>query len=54
MGTGFITEDMMKNFLPKPSADIRIVLCGPPGMIKVMIPMLKKLEYTDEMIFSFI
>jgi len=54
MGVGFITEEMMKNHLPAPAADIKIVLCGPPGMIKAMIPTLKKLGYTDEMIFSYI
>lgn len=54
LGTGFITEDMIKTHLPAPANDIKIVLCGPPVMIKVMIPILKKVGYTDQMIFSFI
>lgn len=53
-GVGFITEEMMRAQLPPPANDIKIVLCGPPGMIKVMIPLLKKVGYDDSMIFSFI
>jgi len=45
---------MIKKFLPAPANDIKIIICGPPGMIKVMIPLLKKVGYTDEMIYSFI
>ncbi|KAH7411784.1 hypothetical protein DE146DRAFT_602742 [Phaeosphaeria sp. MPI-PUGE-AT-0046c] len=32
-GSGFVTADVIKNRLPAPSADTRIMLCGPPGMI---------------------
>ena len=45
---------MMKEHLPAPANDIKIVLCGPPGMIKAMIPTLKALGYTDEMLFSYV
>ena len=54
MGIGFINEEMMKQHLPAPANDIKIVLCGPPGMIKAMIVLLKQIGYTDDMIFSYI
>ena len=54
MGHGFINEDMIKQTLPGPSNDTIILLCGPPPMVKGMIVMLKKLGYTDSMIFSFV
>ena len=54
MGTGFVDEGMIKKALPAPAADIIIILCGPPPMIKAIIGMLKNLGYTDEMIFSFV
>jgi cytochrome-b5 reductase len=45
---------MIKQHLPGPASDIKIVLCGPPGMIKAMIPVFKKIGYTDEMLFSYV
>jgi cytochrome-b5 reductase len=32
-GTGFVTQKIMAERLPTPSADTRIMLCGPPGMV---------------------
>ncbi|RHZ63622.1 putative cytochrome b5 reductase [Aspergillus thermomutatus] len=32
-GTGYVTPDVMASRLPKPAADTKILLCGPPGMI---------------------
>ncbi|TPX33383.1 hypothetical protein SmJEL517_g03766 [Synchytrium microbalum] len=42
-GVGFITKDMIQNRCPAPSSDIKILICGPPPMIKVMQ------QYTDEL-----
>lgn len=54
MGKGFVTEEMIKQFLPPPANDIKIVLCGPPPMISVIRKYLTNLGYTESMIFSFI
>ena len=33
--------------------DVRILRCGPPGMMKAMASLLDQLAYTDEMLFEF-
>jgi cytochrome-b5 reductase len=35
-GVGFVTEDMIKEYCPKPAKDIKILMCGPPPMISGM------------------
>lgn len=35
-GTGFVTPDMMKEHLPAPSSDMKLLMCGPPPMISAM------------------
>ncbi|PWY88640.1 hypothetical protein BO94DRAFT_565508 [Aspergillus sclerotioniger CBS 115572] len=32
-GKGYVTSDIMKDRLPSPSLDTKIMLCGPPGMV---------------------
>ncbi|KAL6910540.1 ferredoxin reductase-like protein [Trichoderma evansii] len=32
-GVGFVTADMITQYLPKPASDVKILLCGPPPMI---------------------
>lgn len=32
-GSGYVTADVIKERLPAPDADTKIMLCGPPGMI---------------------
>ncbi|KAJ4987693.1 NADH-cytochrome b5 reductase 1-like protein 2 [Stagonosporopsis vannaccii] len=32
-GSGFVTADVMKEKLPAPAPDTKIMLCGPPGMV---------------------
>jgi cytochrome-b5 reductase len=32
-GSGYVTADVMKEKLPSPGPDTKIMLCGPPGMI---------------------
>lgn len=34
--TGFVTEDIIKEHLPAPSPDTKILVCGPPGMVSAM------------------
>ncbi|RCH87323.1 hypothetical protein CU098_001538, partial [Rhizopus stolonifer] len=33
-GIGFITKDILEQRLPSPASDIKILICGPPGLIK--------------------
>jgi cytochrome-b5 reductase len=35
-GVGFITAEMIKEYCPLPSPDIKILICGPPPMVAVM------------------
>lgn len=45
-GTGYVTKDLIKERLPGPSADTKILLCGPPGMIKATTGNLVDLGFT--------
>ncbi|RCH80430.1 NADH-cytochrome b5 reductase [Rhizopus azygosporus] len=35
-GVGFITKDILEQRLPKPSNDVKILVCGPPPMVKAV------------------
>lgn len=35
-GVGFVTPDMIKERLPAPADDIKILICGPPPMVSAM------------------
>ncbi|KAG0297392.1 NADH-cytochrome b5 reductase [Dissophora globulifera] len=35
-GVGFVNADMIKQHMPAPAADIKVLLCGPPPMIAAM------------------
>ncbi|KAK2152216.1 hypothetical protein LSH36_337g05035 [Paralvinella palmiformis] len=53
-GSGFITEDMIKEHLPAPGSDTLILMCGPPPMIKFACnPNLDKLNYPAELRFAY-
>ncbi|KAE8343498.1 NADH-cytochrome b5 reductase 1 [Aspergillus arachidicola] len=45
-GVGFVTPDMIKERLPAPAQDIKIMLCGPPPMISAMKKATESLGYT--------
>jgi len=64
--TGFITKDLLKSQLPKPSKDSVVLVCGPPPMMKVisgekapdfsqgkLSGYLSELGYTEENVFKF-
>ncbi|KAG0265851.1 NADH-cytochrome b5 reductase [Linnemannia exigua] len=44
-GVGFVTADMIKEHMPKPAADIKVLLCGPPPMISAMSKITQDLGY---------
>ncbi|KAF1840204.1 ferredoxin reductase-like protein [Cucurbitaria berberidis CBS 394.84] len=35
-GTGFVTADYIKEKLPAPASDVKILVCGPPPMVAAM------------------
>lgn len=35
-GVGFVSQEMIKERLPAPSADSKVLMCGPPPMISAM------------------
>ncbi|KAL6248024.1 NADH-cytochrome b5 reductase [Rhinocladiella similis] len=35
-GVGFVTADMIKEKLPPPASDIKILICGPPPMVSAL------------------
>jgi cytochrome-b5 reductase len=45
-GVGFVSKDMIKEKLPAPGADMKLLLCGPPPMIKAMV------QHTEELGFE--
>ncbi|EFX05736.1 cytochrome b5 [Grosmannia clavigera kw1407] len=44
-GSGFVTADVMRERLPKPAPDTKIMLCGPPGMINASKAALQSLGF---------
>lgn len=44
-GTGFVTPDMMKERLPAPGPDMKLLMCGPPPMISAMKKAAESLGY---------
>ncbi|XP_057409244.1 NADH-cytochrome b5 reductase 2 [Balaenoptera acutorostrata] len=52
--SGFITEDTIKEHLPRPGRFSFIPACGPPPLIqRAAHPNLEKLGYTKDMIFTY-
>ncbi|KAF9344824.1 NADH-cytochrome b5 reductase [Mortierella sp. AD094] len=44
-GVGFVTAEMIKEHIPAPSGDIKVLLCGPPPMISAMSKITQELGY---------
>ncbi|KAJ1995367.1 NADH-cytochrome b5 reductase [Coemansia spiralis] len=49
---GFVTKEMIQKHLPAPADDIKILLCGPPPMVKAMGGYLAELGYEAPKIIS--
>jgi cytochrome-b5 reductase len=45
-GVGFVTADMIKEKLPSPASDVKILVCGPPPMVSAMKKATESLGYT--------
>jgi len=52
-GVGFVSQEMIEQHLPKPAADIKVVMCGPPPMNKAMLGHFQSIGYPEEQIFTF-
>ena len=52
-GVGFISKEIIKEQMFPPSPDLKVVLCGPPGMCKALKPIINELGYTGDMFFSY-
>ncbi|GBG64579.1 hypothetical protein CBR_g45637 [Chara braunii] len=53
MGRGYVTEEVIKESMPAPGTNSRIVMCGPAVMMKVMKETLHRLRYPDHQIYIF-
>ncbi|KAI8983946.1 hypothetical protein BDF20DRAFT_911131 [Mycotypha africana] len=42
---GWVTKEMIQKYCPKPAKDIKLLLCGPLGMVKSMIQATNDLGY---------
>ncbi|ORX88775.1 putative NADH-cytochrome b5 reductase [Basidiobolus meristosporus CBS 931.73] len=65
-GVGFVTREMISQHLPKPAGDVKILVCGPDGMMRhISGPrardwsqggvsgLLKELGYSAEQVYKF-
>ncbi|KAJ9653162.1 NADH-cytochrome b5 reductase [Neophaeococcomyces mojaviensis] len=60
-GVGFVTPDMIKEHLPAPGPDMKLLMCGPPPMISAMKKAAESLGYQkprpvsklDDQVFCF-
>ena len=56
-----MTKEMIEDHCPRPAKDIKILLCGPPPMVKAMATHCEELGYdkpqavskADDMVFKF-
>ncbi|KAF1941875.1 NADH-cytochrome b5 reductase 3 [Clathrospora elynae] len=44
-GVGFVSADMIKEKLPSPASDVKILICGPPPMVSAMKKATESLGY---------
>lgn len=60
-GVGFVTPKMISDIIPKPSNDMKLLLCGPPPMISAMKKASEELGFSkarpvsklEDQVFSF-
>ncbi|PNS20210.1 hypothetical protein CAC42_5660 [Sphaceloma murrayae] len=45
-GVGFVTPEMIKEKLPAPASDVKVLICGPPPMVSAMKKATESLGYT--------
>ena len=52
-GSGFVTAEMIKKYMPAPAAGVRILRCGPPPMMGALKRALDGLGYSADQQFEF-
>ncbi|KAJ2893985.1 NADH-cytochrome b5 reductase [Coemansia aciculifera] len=50
--TGFVSKDLLQQHMPEPASDIKVLVCGPPPMVKAMDAHLVELGYDKANIIS--
>lgn len=51
-GEGFVTKEMIQQWAPTPAPDMKVLLCGPPPMVKAMDCQLAELGYDKARVIS--
>ena len=51
--TGYISKDMISKYLPSPSAETMVLICGPPVMCEKAKEFFGELKYDSENIYEF-
>lgn len=44
-GVGFVSKDMITKHFPAPASDIKVLICGPPPMVKAMQSICEEIGY---------
>ena len=52
-GVGFVSADMIQAWIPDPDTNTKLLLCGPPPMIKAMKSIGTDLGFAKSQLFSF-
>jgi cytochrome-b5 reductase len=60
-GVGFVNKEMISKHIPAPGNDVKLLLCGPPPMIKAMTGLAEELGFAkpnaiskaDDQVFKF-
>jgi len=53
MGVGYVSIEMMQKQFGSITSDDRVLMCGPPAMIKACVEQLKTLGVPDDSVFRF-
>ncbi|KAJ2592319.1 NADH-cytochrome b5 reductase [Coemansia sp. RSA 1797] len=51
-GVGFVSKEIIQEHLPAPADDVKVLLCGPPPMVKAMGALLGDLGYEAPRVIS--
>ncbi|CAG9465483.1 unnamed protein product [Pedinophyceae sp. YPF-701] len=52
-GSGYVTAEMAKAHLPKPAGDVKVLRCGPPGMMAALKGVFEEVGYSPDSQFQF-
>jgi len=52
-GVGFVSSEMIQKYLPEPSKDSLLLMCGPPPMMNFMLKHMKTLDFQEHHYFQY-